>query len=610
MADTTLEVLISARDQFTPTANRVIGTLGRMKTAAAGVAGGLGRMGTGFAKLAATAAVGIGLLATQFKAGLDSLIELDRLQRQTEAVLKSTGNAAGLTAADIRALAEEYENLSTIDDKVIQGAANVLLTFPAIRKEAFEPTLAAALDLSVALGTDLQGAVIQVGKALQDPVRGLTALRRVGVAFSEQQEDRIKLLVEEGELYEAQKMILAELAKEFGGSAGAFGQSTEGRINRVGDAIEDAQKALATGMLPVVERIADRLRTRLTDPIVLASIEQFGRSIAGLFSDENLDAAERFLGGMVDNAGKMAAAFRDHVLPVLRAALDLIGKLPDEVKAAGAALLILPKIPGVADILGGAAQIGGALGGGLARGAAARLPGVGGIFAQPVFVTNWPPGTMLGGGTRGGAIATTPARGGFLGTVSLLGSVVIAGVSIAALAEQIGVFAAGVGKDQADLQAKADAAALQTGRESVVNLRALADTLSKQNVFERLITEVTAETQTLTAIENLSKNLLQDQSLGAAELRAGLASLERLQQYANETFGQSLTEQSQIGESIDQLRARLLTQQGSLTAALSGIADRPINLTSNVNVNLDGRQVTNATVISQTWQGEGIGWPR
>ena len=74
------------------------------------------------------------------------------------------------------------------------------------------------LDMSVALGQDATQSAIQLGKALNDPVKGVTALRRVGVSFTAAQIKQIKTLVATGKTLQAQKLILRELNQEFGGS--------------------------------------------------------------------------------------------------------------------------------------------------------------------------------------------------------------------------------------------------------------------------------------------------------------------------------------------------------------------------------------------------------
>ena len=89
--------------------------------------------------------------------------------------------------------------------KLIQSGANVLLTFTNIRNEVgrgndiFNQATGLALDMSVALGHDLASSNIQLGKALNDPIKGITALQRVGVAFTEQQKEQITTLVESGD---------------------------------------------------------------------------------------------------------------------------------------------------------------------------------------------------------------------------------------------------------------------------------------------------------------------------------------------------------------------------------------------------------------------------
>jgi hypothetical protein len=292
LADTAALVSsLELKDKFTPTVNKYDKAIGQMerRTSTLGQIGGhLSQgIGTAIANVTKLAIVGVGAIGTQVKFGIDSLEKLEKVTTQTNAVLKSTQGVAGETADSIRALAQKYEDLNaTIDDKVIQSGENLLLSFTSIRKDAFEPALKAALDLNQALGggeAGLQGVVIQVGKALQDPVRGLTALRRVGVAFSDDQQKQIKDLVKHNKLYEAQQIILAELTKEFGGSFAAAGQTATGKFAKLRDAVDDAQMALAEGFLPVLTDIATELSGFLKDPSTLASIREFGKGLAGAF---------------------------------------------------------------------------------------------------------------------------------------------------------------------------------------------------------------------------------------------------------------------------------------------------------------------------------------
>jgi hypothetical protein len=83
-----------------------------------------------------------------------------------------------------------------------------LLTFRQVTRESFGEAMEVAVNLSKVFKTDLQSAVLQLGKALEDPVTGLTALNRSGVSFNEAQEAVIKKLVETGRHAEAITLIL------------------------------------------------------------------------------------------------------------------------------------------------------------------------------------------------------------------------------------------------------------------------------------------------------------------------------------------------------------------------------------------------------------------
>lgn len=95
------------------------------------------QIGLGIKNSAKLVAVGIGALATQIGFGVDQLFKLEDAQKQTEAVIKSTGGAAAVSAGGVRRLAEEFESLNALmDDKVIQSCENMLLTFTNIDRKS------------------------------------------------------------------------------------------------------------------------------------------------------------------------------------------------------------------------------------------------------------------------------------------------------------------------------------------------------------------------------------------------------------------------------------------------------------------------------------------
>jgi phage-related minor tail protein len=173
-----------------------------------GVASALGSVG--HAAGLAGAAIGAGLVL-EVKSAVTQFQESNKVARQTQAVLKSTGGAANVTAKEVSNLATALSRKTGIDDEVVQSGENMLLTFRNIRNEAgkgndiFNQSTRVLLDMSKALGVDSSKAAIQLGKALNDPVKGITALRRVGVTFTDQQQKQIDTLVKSGKTLDAQK---------------------------------------------------------------------------------------------------------------------------------------------------------------------------------------------------------------------------------------------------------------------------------------------------------------------------------------------------------------------------------------------------------------------
>jgi Prophage tail length tape measure protein len=206
---------------------------------------------------------------------------------QTEAVIKSTGGAAGVTADEMRDLAASFQDTTTFSDEAVLSAENLLLTFTKIGGETIPEATEAVLNMSTALGQDLKSSAIQLGKALNNPSIGLTALRRVGVAFTDDQVELIKTLDETGRSAEAQAIILAELNKEFGGSAAAAADTYAGRLAQLGNAFNDMQEVVGRAVIPVLEDLMPLMETGV---VVLEHLAE-----ASTLASDNLDLLGRSL---------------------------------------------------------------------------------------------------------------------------------------------------------------------------------------------------------------------------------------------------------------------------------------------------------------------------
>jgi hypothetical protein len=213
-------------------------------------------------KAAIPAALALGAIALAAKAGLDGVMADDEALANLQSTITSTGNAANITSESFFAYANQLQKVTgTGADQITQGAA-LLATFKNVRNETgkgnqvFNRATKAALDLSKKGFGDLSGSNKMLGKALNDPIRGITALGRAGVTFTDEQKATIKTLQESGRTLDAQKIILKEVEDQVGGTAEAFGATTRGKIERSKRAFEEMQKTLARALLPVLEGAA------------------------------------------------------------------------------------------------------------------------------------------------------------------------------------------------------------------------------------------------------------------------------------------------------------------------------------------------------------------
>jgi hypothetical protein len=248
-----------------------------------------------------------GIAAVKFGAdSVKAFSEAQQVMAQTENVLRSTGGAANVTSKDVLDLASSWQDVSGVQDDAIQSSENLLLTFRDVHNEVgkgndiFNQATAAILDMSTALNRgaipsadQLQSSTIQLGKALNDPIAGMTALKRVGVSFSESQIKTIKSLQESGDLMGAQKVILAELRAEFGGAAKAAGDTFAGSVAKLQANINNLQEVIG-GLIverlgPLVEVLSDISQSKLPSTstamsIFATALSDVGRFLPGTWS--------------------------------------------------------------------------------------------------------------------------------------------------------------------------------------------------------------------------------------------------------------------------------------------------------------------------------------
>ncbi len=216
----------------------------------------------GLAKLAGGIFVAKKAFDLMLKVSQES-VEAFRLQENVniklEAALKATSGAVGISAREMQKMSESLDTLTQESDETITATQGILVTFTNIGEKVFPQALEAALDLSTMFGTGLKESAIQLGKALNDPIAGISALSRIGIVFTQEQKDLARALAETGDIAGAQAVILDELNREFGGVALAAGQLATAGLDAYTDAMTDLKEVTGETIVKAIGPVAGAL---------------------------------------------------------------------------------------------------------------------------------------------------------------------------------------------------------------------------------------------------------------------------------------------------------------------------------------------------------------
>lgn len=300
-----------------------------------------GQVGSKISKLAGTIGVALGGAAiVNFGTNaLKAAESADVANNRLDAIAQSMGLFGTETEAvtnRLKAFADQQMLQIGADDELIKTTQAKLLTFKELAATAdqtggaFDRATVAAFDLAAAGFGSAETNAIQLGKALQDPIKGITALRRAGVTFTESEREKIKVLVESGKTLEAQNLILSAIEKQVGGTAAATVTSTQkmsiifGELSeQIGMALlpaaESASKVLQAELVPVIQDLGNYLQS----PAGSQAVTNFANGIAAL--TQNLIDSAKWIAENWDWISKYGTAILITVgtLSALKTALEL-----------------------------------------------------------------------------------------------------------------------------------------------------------------------------------------------------------------------------------------------------------------------------------------------
>ncbi|MFG0919434.1 phage tail tape measure protein [Pseudomonas sp. CJQ_11] len=161
----------------------------------------------------------------------------EKEQAQLAAVLQSTGQAAGFNRDQLNDMAAAMEKATTFSGGDINQAQTTLLAFSGVVGNQFNRALQAAADMAARTGMSVKDAAETIGRALDVPSKGLTALSKQGFRFTDEQKKMALAMESTGNVAGAQGIILQSLEESYGGAAAAarktFGGSLESLQNTI-----------------------------------------------------------------------------------------------------------------------------------------------------------------------------------------------------------------------------------------------------------------------------------------------------------------------------------------------------------------------------------------
>lgn len=226
-------------------------------------------------------ASGAGLLSlgALFGKYIQNTRDAEQEQAQLAAVLKSTGEAAGYSQDQLNDMANSMSSLSILSGGEINQAQTSLLAFTGIVGDQFPRALQAAIDMSARTGMSVVAAAETIGRALDVPSKGLTALSKQGFRFTEDQKALAEQLERTGNVAEAQGIILDSLESSYKGAAEATRNTFDGALAGLNNTFDDL--LTGDGSLQVATNLINNLSTALASPAAAQGIQMLTVGVVG-----------------------------------------------------------------------------------------------------------------------------------------------------------------------------------------------------------------------------------------------------------------------------------------------------------------------------------------
>lgn len=223
--------------------------------------------------------------------------QAEQEQAQLQAVLKSTGNAAGYSQERLNQMADAMQQSLGVAAGDVNSAQTVLLAFTNIVGDKLPAALQAAADHAARTGSTIQASAEIMGRALDVPSVGMASLQKQGFKFSESQIEVARELERTGQIAQAQQMVLDSLNESYGGAAAAARDTFGGALGALQNTINDLLTG-DSGSMAQMKKSVDGLNATLSSEETRAAFQTLISFMAGLATQAARTAAVLNSGGI------------------------------------------------------------------------------------------------------------------------------------------------------------------------------------------------------------------------------------------------------------------------------------------------------------------------
>lgn len=260
---------------LTKSVQLALGPLSGIASRITALTGLFNRNAAGLAALFASMTAFTVLLAQSARAGVETERQLAGLQSRIEVL----GLAAITSGQQFNEMAHRLAANTLSSASAVREAQGALLEFGNIGVSSFERVITAAIGMQSTFGGGLNEQIAKLGRILDDPIKNFDALTRRGITFNKQEREKITLLQQSGQLFQAQQIIL-EKFNGFGAKATDETETLAGALDTVSGNMDLLREKLFVGSKASEESTKQVLRfaQAITDFTDSGAAEALGQS--------------------------------------------------------------------------------------------------------------------------------------------------------------------------------------------------------------------------------------------------------------------------------------------------------------------------------------------